>query len=502
MSTNTPSRRRVLGGMAATAATVVGWNVATQTWATAAEAGRGHGGGGSVSPVPALDGTLKTSAADLVQFSKDFGNLVSDITPWAVLVPGSVNDIVKMVDFARANNLKIAANGRSGTGDDLESHSNYGQAAVPGGISIDSRGLSKVVSIGANTAVVEAGVTWHQLTEAALAKGKMPPAMPDYMHLSIGGTISVGGIGGTVGKYGLAVDTIESIDIVTGAGQLLTASPSVRPDLFNAALAGGGQVGIIVRATVRIVPPKERVVVFNLVYNDVATYLADAEKVLAEGRFEVQAGELQRKPDDSGWRYKMELGATYTGTAPAREPLIAGLRDVRSEAVIDDMAFLDYVYRFDAYVEYYKEADYWDQPKPWLSLFLPASKVKQFLQIAEADLTANDLGVGFVLTYPYRTSKLRRPMAVQPNDSVGYLFDLLRFPHPGEPDIAGMLEQNRRLYDKAVALGAKRYLVGAIPRMTPADWKRHFGNRYSDLCNAKRRYDPAGILTPGQGFFA
>ncbi|MFJ9210563.1 FAD-binding protein [Streptomyces sp. NPDC102264] len=501
MSTNTPSRRRVLGGMAATAATVVGWNVATQTWATAAEAGRGHGGGG-VSPVPALDGTLKTSAADLVQFSKDFGNLVSDITPWAVLVPGSVNDIVKMVNFARSNKLKIAANGRSGTGDDLESHSNYGQAAVPGGISIDSRGLSKIVSIGANTAVVEAGVTWHQLTEAALAKGKMPPAMPDYMHLSIGGTISVGGIGGTVGTYGLAVDTIESIDIVTGAGQLLTASPAVRPDLFNAALAGGGQVGIIVRATVRIVPPKERVVVFNLVYNDVATYLADAEKVLAEGRFEVQAGELQRKPDDSGWRYKMELGATYTGTAPAREPLIAGLRDVRSEAVIDDMAFLDYVYRFDAYVEYYKEADYWDQPKPWLSLFLPASKVKQFLQIAEADLTANDLGVGFVLTYPYRTSKLKRPMAVQPNDSVGYLFDLLRFPHPGEPDIAGMLEQNRRLYDKAVALGAKRYLVGAIPRMTPADWKRHFGNRYSDLCNAKRRYDPADILTPGQGFFA
>ncbi|MFJ5686821.1 FAD-binding protein [Streptomyces sp. NPDC093099] len=500
MSTNTPSRRRVLGGMAATAATVVGWNVATQTWATAAEAGRGHGGGG-VSPVPALDGTLKTSAADLVQFSKDFGNLVSDITPWAVLVPGSINDIVKMVNFARSNKLKIAANGRSGTGDDLESHSNYGQAAVPGGISIDSRGLSKIVGIGANTAVVEAGVTWHQLTEAALAKGKMPPAMPDYMHLSIGGTISVGGIGGTVGKYGLAVDTIESIDIVTGAGQLLTASPSVRPDLFNAALAGGGQVGIIVRATVRIVPPKERVVVFNLVYNDVATYLADAEKVLAEGRFEVQAGELQRRPDDSGWRYKMELGATYTGTAPAREPLIAGLRDVRSEAVIDDMAFLDYVYRFDAYVEYYKEAHYWDQPKPWLSLFLPASKVKQFLQIAEADLTANDLGVGFVLTYPYRTSKLKRPMAVQPNDSVGYLFDLLRFPHPGEPDIAGMLEQNRRLYDKAVALGAKRYLVGAIPRMTPADWKRHFGNRYSDLCNAKRRYDPADVLTPGQGFF-
>ncbi|WP_030355854.1 FAD-binding protein [Streptomyces scopuliridis] len=498
-SSNAPSRRRVLGGIAATAATVVGWNVATQTWATAAEAGSARG---YVAPVPPLDGTLRTSAADLVQFSKDFGNLVKDIVPWAVLVPGSVNDIVKMVNFARSNNLKIAANGRSGTGDDLESHSNYGQAAVPGGISIDSRGLSKIISVGSTTAVVEAGVTWAQLTDAAMAKGKTPPAMPDYMHLSIGGTLSVGGIGGTVGKYGLAVDTVESIDVVTGTGQLVTASATVRPDLFNAALVGGGQVGIIVRATVRIAPVKERIVVFSLVYDDMAAYLADSEKVLAEGRFEVQAGEMLRTPDDAGWRFKLELGAVYTGTAPARDPLIAGLRDVRAEAVIDDMPFRDYIFRFDAYVDYLKEADYWDQPKPWLSLFLPASKAKQFLQLAQAELTANDLGGGFLLTYPYRTSKLKRPLGVQPNESVAYLFDLLRFPHPGEPDIQGMLEQNRRLYDKAVALGAKRYLVGAIPGMTPAEWKRHFGNRYADFCNAKRRYDPAGILTPGQGFFA
>ncbi|MFD5778597.1 FAD-binding protein [Streptomyces sp. NPDC126933] len=502
MTTNTPSRRRVLGGMAATAATVVGWNVATQTWATAAEAGQGHGGGGHVSPVPPLDGSLKTSAADLVHFSKDFGGLVPNMTPWAALVPGSVNDIVKMINFARSNNLKIAANGRSGTDPDLESHSNYGQAAVPGGISIDSRGLSKIVSIGSTSAVVEMGVTWGQLTDAALAKGKVPPAMPDYMHLSIGGTLSVGGIGGTVGKYGLAVDTVESLDIVTGAGQLLTASPTVRPDLFHAALAGGGQVGIIVRVTIKIVPAKQRVLVLGLVYDDVSTYLADAERMMADSRFLVQAGDMRRKLDDSGWHYGMELGAAYTGTAPASAPLLAGLRDNRAEVTVEDMSFRDYLYRFDAYVDEYKLGGYWEQPKPWLSLFLPGSKIKQFLEIAEADLTANDLGAGFVLTYPYPTSKLKRGTVVQPNESVAYLFDLLRFPHPGEPDIAGMVEQNRRLYDKAVALGAKRYLVGAVPRMTPADWKKHFGNRYTDFCNAKRRYDPAGILTPGQGFFA
>ncbi|WP_327232790.1 FAD-binding protein [Streptomyces sp. NBC_01317] len=506
MSNSTPSRRRVLGGIAATAATVVGWNATTQTWATAAESGRGHGGhgghGGQVSPVPPLDGTLKTSGAELAPFGRDFGRLVTDAVPWAVLVPGSDRDVVTMVNYARANNLKIAVNGRSGTGDDIESHSSYGQASVRGGISVDARGLAKIYSIGSTTATVGAGVTWGQLTDAAAPKGKMPPAVPDYLHLSIGGTLSVGGIGGTAGKYGLLVDTVRSLDVVTGAGQLVTTSPTVRPDLFNAVLGGGGQVAIILRATVDVVPLKERAVIFSLYYNDVATYMADSEKVLADGRFEVQAGELQRTPDDTGWRYKLEVGAVYNGTAvPNRAALLAGLRDNRAEAVIEDMAYRDYNFRLDAAEAYLKETGYWFQPKPWLSMFLPASKAKQFLKIAEAELTANDLGAGFLLTYPYRTSKLKRPLAVQPNEPVAYLFDLLRFPHPGEPDIQGMLEQNRRLYDKAVALGAKRYLVGAVPRMTEADWKKHFGNRYAEFCSAKRRYDPAGILTPGQGFF-
>ncbi|MEC4019679.1 FAD-binding protein [Streptomyces sp. H27-D2] len=495
MNSSALSRRKVLGGMAAA---VVGWSAATQSWATAAEVT----GGATVAALPPLDGQLETSPASVASFSKDFGNLVT-ATPWAVLRPGSVQDIVKMVNYARANALKIAMNGRSGTGTDLESHSCYGQAAVPGGISIDARGLSKVCSISSTSAVVEAGVTWAQLTDAALAQDKTPPALTDYLHLSVGGTLSVGGVGGTVQKYGLQVDTVQSVDVVTGDGQLVTASSSTRPDLFNAVLAGGGQAGIIVRAKIKLIPAPARALVFSLFYNDLATYLADQEKLLTDGRFGGQVGEMPRRPDDSGWRYKLEAVAYYSSAkAPDRAALLAGLRDDRASAVIEDFTYRDYTFRLDAFEAYLKEGDYWGQPKPWLSLFLPASRTKAFMDQVAAELTPGDLGGGFLLVYPYRTSKLTRPLAVQPNESVGYLFDLLRFPAPGATDIQRMLDQNRRLYDKAVALGAKRYLVGAIPGMTPAEWKQHFGSRWEAFVNAKRRYDPANILTPGQGFFS
>ncbi|MEV3993985.1 FAD-binding protein [Streptomyces sp. NPDC049837] len=494
----TLSRRKVLGGFAATAATVVGWSAASQSWATAAEVSDGA----AVAEAPALDGTLTTSAADLERFRHDFGRLKTS-APWAVLRPGSDRDIVKMVNYARANNLKIAVNGQGGTNGDQESHSVYGQAAVPtGGISIDARAMSRIISINSTNAVVEAGVTWGQLTDAALKAGKTPPALPDYLHLSIGGTLSIGGIGGTVQKYGLLCDTVHSLDVVTGTGQLLTVSASAYPDLFHSVLSGGGQTAIILRAKVKLIAAPQRSVVFSLFYDDLATYLADGEKVMAENRFHVQAGEMLRKPDDSGWRYKMEVAANYSGTAvPDRAALLSGLRDNRAQAVIEDVAYRDYMFRLDGYETYLKESGHWYQPKPWLSLFLPASKTKAFMEVVEKELTADSLGGGFLLFYPYYTRKATRPLAVQPNESVGYLFDLLRFPNPGETGIQQMLDQNRRLYDRAVALGAKRYLVGAIPGMTPADWKAHFGTRWEEFYRAKRRYDPSNILTPGQGFF-
>ncbi|MFG3053384.1 FAD-binding protein [Kitasatospora sp. NPDC048239] len=514
MSTSAVSRRGLITGVAAA---VVGWNTAGRSWAVtggaggdgsgAADGGAGTGGGaaGAVAALPALDGSVVVDPAVLEGFAGDFGHLVAAV-PRAVLRPGSVRDVVAMVDFARRHRIPVAMNGQSGEagagGQGLESHSSYGQATAPGGVAVDARGLDRIVSITPGRAVVEAGATWAQLTDAALAQGWMPPCLTDYLHLSVGGTLSVGGIGGGVQRYGLQADTVESIDIVTGTGRLVTASANCERELFEAALAGGGQVGIIVRATLRLVPARERALVFSLFYDDLAAYLGDQERLMAEGRFDLQVGEVLRSAAGSAWRYRIEAVALYDGGAvPDRRALLQGLRHVAGETVVVDQEFRAYAFRVDAFAGYLKAAGFWGLPKPWLSLFLPASTAGVFMREAARELTPEDLGAGILLFYPYAAGRFTRPFAMVPEEPVGFHFDLLAFPAPGA-DVAAMLERNRRLYERAVALGGKRYLVGAVPRMGREDWRRHYGRRWPALVAAKRRWDPAGILTPGQRIHA
>ncbi|MFJ4188342.1 FAD-binding protein [Kitasatospora sp. NPDC089509] len=486
------ARRTLLTGLAAT---VIGFNTTTRAWATTNTPTTG-----CITPVPPLDGTLTTNAATITAHAHDFGRLTTN-TPHAVLNPASDQDIVKIINYARANGLKVAMNGQAGTDNDLESHSNYGQAGAAGGISINARALNRIHTITPTSATVDAGVTWAELTAAALAQGLTPPCLTDYLHLTVGGTISIGGIGNTVQKYGLQTDTVDSLDIITGTGRLVTATPTKNARLFHAALAGAGQVGLIVRATLKLIPAPERALVFNLFYTDLSAYMRDQEAILEDGRFQGQVGEIQPQPAGQPTRFKIETAIYYNGSTPANpQALIADLTPLPQETTITDTTYQEYIYRANAFAQNLKSIGYWDQPKPWLSLFLPATTTHQFITQALSVLTPDDLGQGLLLFYPFHTNKVTTPLAITPGEPVAYLFDFLTFPHPGT-DPQPALARNRALYDSATRLGGKRYLVGAVPNMTTTDWQRHYGPHWRTLTANKNTYDPTHTLTPGQRIF-
>ncbi|HET6950640.1 MAG TPA: FAD-binding protein [Acidimicrobiales bacterium] len=491
------TRRSVLRGLAA-GVTVVGWSALDRSWVAA-----GASTTGGVEPLPRLDGTVVTAPDTLASFGGDFGRLVTG-TPQAVLRPGSARDIAKMVGYARRNGLSIAMNGQSGTDGQLESHSNLGQALVTGGIAIDARGLSTIHAIDGDVADVDAGVTWAELGDAAAASGLTPPMLTDFIHLSIGGTLSVGGIGGTMQHAGAQVDTVRELQVVTGEGELVTCSRHRRAGLFNAVLAGAGQCAVIVRAKVALVPAATDALVFNLFYDDLDTYIADQLLVLGDGRFDYQEGQIVRRPDDSGWRYMMEVASYYTPPdAPDQDALLAGLSDVRADAVVLTPTYQEWAHRLDPVVAALKGAGFWDQVHPWLTVFVPAATAAQFVAELVAELTPADLGAGVALLFPFSTAPLRRPLFVVPRSGpASFALTLLRFPFPGPVDSAGMLAQNRALFDRAVALGGKRYIIGAVPDMSAADWRAHYGGLWHDFAEAKGRFDPDGVLTPGQGIFA
>lgn len=504
--TEVVTRRVLLKGLAATGgAVVVGWSPLSKTWVTAAaahSADHGHDTSG-MQAVPPLDGTLESGPAVLADFSGDFGHMIQRL-PTAVLRPGSVDDVAKMVRYARRNRLKIAMNGQSGTPDKRESHSNYGQAEVQGGIVVDVKTLATIHSIDATSADVDAGVSWADLVTAAAAVGKTPPVLTDFLHLSIGGTLSVGGVGGTVQKFGCQVDNVEELLVVTGDGDIVRCSRYQEPWLFNAVLAGAGQCALIVRAKVKLVPAQTNALIFNLFYNDLPTFVADQVKVMNDGRFSHQEGQIVRKPDDSGWRYMIELASYYTPPAvPDQTALLAGLSDDRPSARIVDLPYPIWAFRLDPVVAQLKAAGFWEQPKPWLNLFVPASQVVRYIGDVVAQLTPPDLGAGLALLYPVKQAPMTRPLfeVTRSREPVAFMLNLLRFPFPGFPGIPGMLTQNRSFYDEAVQLGGKRYIIGAVPNMSVSDWRAHFGPQWFFLNWAKETYDPGNVLTPGQGMF-
>ena len=105
-----------------------------------------------------------------------------------------------------------------------QAHSVFGQAQAEAGVVIDSRSLATIHDLGPNGALVDTGVTWRQLLERAVEVGLTPRVMTDYLDLSVGGVLSVGGMGGASNLYGFVVDNCSELTVVTGEGELVRCS--------------------------------------------------------------------------------------------------------------------------------------------------------------------------------------------------------------------------------------------------------------------------------------
>lgn len=470
-------RRAFLTGTAAAA--VVAFDPLGAGWVTSADASPdGH-------RVPDLDGELVVDDESLTEAADDYGHLVHR-RPVAVLRPGSVRDVATIVRYANTVGVRVAMRGQG--------HSTFGQAQAGGGVVIDSRTLATIHSIAPDRAVVDAGVQWLDLVRATIAEGLTPPVNTDYLGLSVGGTLSVGGVGGASSHFGMQVDNVLELEVVTGDGRLLRCSPTVRPALFGSVLGGLGQYAIIVRATVRLTPAETTARVYNLFYPDLPSMTAAQRTALADGRFSYLEGQLI--PADTGWQYMLEGVVYHTPpTVPDDEALVAGLAPTASD--ISDLPYFAWLNRIYDLVEQLKALRL---PGPWINVFVPSRAADAYAQEVLADLSPADAG-GVVLLYPVPRARFTRPLVSLPDDDVIFLLAILRAVNPpNDEDVTRLLATNRALYDKARAVGGTHYPVGAIP-LTPTDWRAHYGPRYPQVTLAKATYDPRHVLAPGQGIF-
>ncbi|SNT61802.1 FAD/FMN-containing dehydrogenase [Actinomadura meyerae] len=350
---------------------------------------------------------------------RDFGGIVLR-SPARVVRPRSAAEVVDAVREAAADGLDAVPRGLG--------HSTFGQSLTTG-VSLDMRGLAGVREVGGRHAAVGAGTSWREVLAATLPHGLTPPVLTDHLDVTVGGTVSAGGIGGTSHVHGTQADNVLALEVVAG-GRAVTCSPAERPELFDAVRGGLGGHGVITAATLRLVPAPERVLSCTIPCRSAGDLL----RVQREVRAEHISGQV--KPSEGGgWRF--EAKAVLYGDGGAPPP---------GTAETERLAYADFADRMRPDVAELVALGEWARPHPWGMVFLPAPRAAAVIGATLAEMAPDDLGLsGVILVKALRDGTV--------------LFSVLRTASPGCASVAEMLAANRRLLDRARAAGGTRYAV-------------------------------------------
>jgi FAD/FMN-containing dehydrogenase len=164
-------------------------------------------------------------------------NGMVDKRPLLIARCSGVADVVDAVKLARALSLEVSVRGGG--------HNVAGRATVEGGVMIDLARM-KDIYVDASHRIVRAqgGVTWADLNRETQLHG-LAVTGGVVSTTGIAGLTLGGGIGWLMGKYGLALDNLQSVELVSADGRVLRASAEEHPDLFWAVRGGGGNFGVV-----------------------------------------------------------------------------------------------------------------------------------------------------------------------------------------------------------------------------------------------------------------
>ncbi|XP_071720012.1 cytokinin dehydrogenase 1-like [Rutidosis leptorrhynchoides] len=483
-----------------------------------------------------LDGEIQFE--NLRYAAKDFGNRYT-YHPAAILNPKSVSDISNLINFifqmGPTSGLTVAPRGHG--------HSLEGQAQAHQGVVINMESLAKSQEmnfhINGDTKTktpfvdVSAGALWIDILHESLKHGLAPKSWTDYLHLTVGGTLSNAGISGQAFRHGPQINNVHQLEVVTGTGQVVTCTKEINSDLFYGVLGGLGQFGIITRAHISLEPAPKMVKWIRVLYSDFATFTDDQEHLISSsnGSFDYIEGFvlINRTGILNNWRssfknkdtvqagrlfseektvYCLEIAKYFKQEDSVKidqkvENLLSKLNYNESTLFISQVSYVEFLDRVHVSELKLQEKGLWDVPHPWLNLLVPKTKIYKFANEVFGKILP-DTSNGPILIYPVDKSRWdTKTSMVTPNEDVFYLVAFLSSAMPSSTGTDGLdyiLSQNKRILEvcETAKLETKQYL----PHYNTQDeWKQHFGSRWDDFVRRKYTYDPLAILTPGQRIF-
>ena len=289
----------------------------------------------------------------------DVHSRLNPVNVHEVLAVESLQDIQRAVERAGLTGTAISvAGGR---------HAMGGQQFGTGTLHLDTRPFSRVLNFdtGSGLIEVEAGMQWPKLIQTCLSLQRGAPQQWGIVQkqtgadrLSIGGALSanIHGRGLMLKPF---VGDIESFNLVTAGGRVVTCSRSRNADLFKLAVGGYGLFGVVSTVTLRLMPRRKLQRVVELVrIDDVMTRF---EERIRDGFL---FGDCQFAIDPASEDFLQRgIFSCYRPVDP-ETPMPQGQREIAEEQWLRllYLAHADKNKAFDVYANEYRATDgqiYW-----------------------------------------------------------------------------------------------------------------------------------------------
>lgn len=171
--------------------------------------------------------------------ARQIWNAMIDRKPALIAKCSSVEDVVSAVNFGRDQSLLISVKGGG--------HNIAGNAVCDDGLMIDLSQMKDIeIDVEKRRAFVGPGCTLADFDAAAQMYGLATP-LGINSTTGVAGLTLGGGFGWLSRKYGMTVDNLMSVDMVTADGRQTRASANENSDLFWGTRGGGGNFGIVTR---------------------------------------------------------------------------------------------------------------------------------------------------------------------------------------------------------------------------------------------------------------
>jgi FAD/FMN-containing dehydrogenase len=282
-----------------------------------------------------LRGRLLLPGSDGYDVARNVTNGSIDMHPALVAQCAGSSDVARAVNFARENDLLLAVK--------CGGHSYAGKSTCDDGLQIDLSPLQGVrVDPIARTARVAGGSLLGPMDQETMGFGLVTTA-GTVSHTGVGGLTLGGGFGRVARKFGLALDNVRSVDIITADGKFRRASKDENADLYWGIRGGGGNFGVVTSFEFQLHPMDREVI-----GGDVIFPIEQARSVMS-----FYADHILAAPDDLYLDLAMAAGpgdappmialrACYSGPKSQADKVLEPLRKAGTP-VKETLKAIDYV---------------------------------------------------------------------------------------------------------------------------------------------------------------